>query len=100
MARVNEDATLTVITGIIDIGQGADIILRQVAAEELGIDVAHVHLVNGDTAVAPFDPGSTGLPMKILIPAVALLAIPMASPEKIEGEPSVEIYAYLDADVL
>ncbi len=60
MARVNEDATLTVITGIVDVGQGANVILRQVAAEELGVDLDHVHLVNGDTAVAPFDPGSTG----------------------------------------
>ncbi|MED5578799.1 MAG: xanthine dehydrogenase family protein molybdopterin-binding subunit [Nitrospinota bacterium] len=59
-ARVNEDATLTVITGIVDVGQGADIILRQVAAEELGIPLGHVSLINGDTSVSPYDPGSTG----------------------------------------
>ena len=59
-ARVNEDATLTVITGIVDVGQGADIILRQVAAEELGISLDHVSLINGDTSVSPYDPGSTG----------------------------------------
>ncbi|HBK81104.1 MAG TPA: hypothetical protein DDZ83_15795 [Nitrospinae bacterium] len=59
-ARVNEDATLTVITGIVDVGQGANIILRQVAAEELGIPLEHVSLINGDTSVSPFDPGSTG----------------------------------------
>ncbi|MDP6367839.1 MAG: xanthine dehydrogenase family protein molybdopterin-binding subunit, partial [Nitrospinota bacterium] len=59
-ARVNEDATLTVITGIVDVGQGANIILRQVAAEELGIPLKHVSLINGDTSVSPFDPGSTG----------------------------------------
>ncbi|MBI2132840.1 MAG: xanthine dehydrogenase family protein [Candidatus Tectomicrobia bacterium] len=59
-ARVNQDATLTVITGIVDVGQGANIILRQIAAEELGVPLDHVQLINGDTAIAPFDPGSTG----------------------------------------
>ncbi|OGL61885.1 MAG: hypothetical protein A3J27_08410 [Candidatus Tectomicrobia bacterium RIFCSPLOWO2_12_FULL_69_37] len=59
-ARVNPDATLTVITGIVDVGQGTNVILRQIAAEELGIPFEHVHLVNGDTSIAPFDPGSTG----------------------------------------
>ncbi|MEK6709517.1 MAG: xanthine dehydrogenase family protein molybdopterin-binding subunit [Nitrospinota bacterium] len=59
-ARVNADATLTVITGIVDVGQGANVILRQLAAEELGIPLEHVHLINGDTAISPFDPGSTG----------------------------------------
>lgn len=59
-ARVNQDATLTVITGIVDVGQGANVILRQIAAEELGVPFEHVQLINGDTAIAPFDPGSTG----------------------------------------
>lgn len=57
-ARVNEDATLTVWTGCADVGQGAHIILRQIAAEELGVDVESVHLVTGDTDAAPLDLGS------------------------------------------
>ncbi len=57
-ARVNEDATLTVWTGCADVGQGAHIILRQIAAEELGIPVENVHLISGDTDAAPLDLGS------------------------------------------
>jgi CO/xanthine dehydrogenase Mo-binding subunit len=59
-SRVNEDGTLTVIVGITDVGQGSNVVLRQVAAEELGIPMEHVSLINGDTSVCPFDPGSTG----------------------------------------
>ena len=59
-ARVNEDATLTVITGTTDVGQGANVILRQIAAEELGIAFENVSIINGDTSISPFDSGSTG----------------------------------------
>ena len=59
-ARVYPDATLTVITGCTDVGQGSNVILRQIAAEELGVPFEHVRLVTGDTSVVPFDAGSTG----------------------------------------
>ncbi|OGL58839.1 MAG: hypothetical protein A3J27_01815 [Candidatus Tectomicrobia bacterium RIFCSPLOWO2_12_FULL_69_37] len=57
-ARVNEDATLTIYTGCADVGQGAHVILRQIAAEELGVDLESVHIVTGDTDLAPLDLGS------------------------------------------
>ena len=57
-ARMNEDATVTVITGCADVGQGAHVALRQIAAEEIGVPVENVHLISGDTDVAPLDLGS------------------------------------------
>jgi CO/xanthine dehydrogenase Mo-binding subunit len=57
-ACVNEDATLTIWTGAVDMGQGAHIVLRQIAAEELGVGVGDVLIVSGDSDVAPMDLGS------------------------------------------
>jgi len=41
----NEDGSLNVITGIVELGQGALTGLAQIAADSLGIDVAKVHVV-------------------------------------------------------
>ncbi|MEE9274039.1 MAG: xanthine dehydrogenase family protein molybdopterin-binding subunit [bacterium] len=57
-ARLNEDATLTLWTGCVDMGQGAHGVLRQIAAEELGIRREDVHIVSGDTDATPLDLGS------------------------------------------
>ncbi len=57
-ARVNEDATLTIWTGAVDMGQGAHTVLRQIAAEELGVPYENVQIVSGDSDVVPMDLGS------------------------------------------
>jgi CO/xanthine dehydrogenase Mo-binding subunit len=57
-ARVNEDATLTIWTGAVDMGQGAHTVLRQIAAEELGVDFETVQIVSGDSDITPMDLGS------------------------------------------
>lgn len=56
--KFNEDATATVISGIVDNGQGNENLMVQVAAEELGLSLNEVALVNGDTELCPQDPGS------------------------------------------
>src|SRR5437763_13055628 len=40
-----------------EIGQGSDMMLVSVAAEELGVVPEDVHVVSGDTALAPVDLG-------------------------------------------
>jgi CO/xanthine dehydrogenase Mo-binding subunit len=42
-----------VICGSVDIGQGSDIMMAQVAAEELGVSVERVAVITNDTALAP-----------------------------------------------
>ncbi len=49
---------VTVSCGTAEIGQGSDMMLASVAAEELGILPEDVHVVSGDTALAPVDLGS------------------------------------------
>jgi CO/xanthine dehydrogenase Mo-binding subunit len=56
---VHADGSVTVYTGKVDIGTGLRIVMRQMAAEELGIPVERVSLVEGDTALTP-DQGGTG----------------------------------------
>jgi CO/xanthine dehydrogenase Mo-binding subunit len=50
--RVNEDGRATIISGEGEIGQGAGTVLRQIAAEELGLPFADVDIVGADTDVS------------------------------------------------
>lgn len=56
--KFNEDGGATVISGVVDNGQGNDHMLVQIAAEELGIRPEDVQLVTADTEVTPSDPGA------------------------------------------
>jgi CO/xanthine dehydrogenase Mo-binding subunit len=56
--KLNEDGGVTVITGIVDNGQGNDHMIVQIAAEELGLTPDDVQLITADTEVTPSDPGS------------------------------------------
>ncbi len=56
--KFNEDGGISVITGIVDNGQGNDSMIVQIAAEELGLSVDDVQLITADTEVTPSDPGS------------------------------------------
>ena len=58
VVKVNEDGTASVLTGTVETGQGALTVLAQIAAEELGIDTADVHVVSGDTDATPMDTGA------------------------------------------
>jgi len=53
--RVNEDGTINVIAGFTDNGQGAETVICQMAAEEMGVPVEHVSLITADTGVSPYD---------------------------------------------
>ncbi len=56
---LHKDGSVTVYTGKVDLGTGLRIAVRQMAAEELGLPIARVDLVEGDTALTP-DQGRTG----------------------------------------
>jgi nicotinate dehydrogenase subunit B len=56
---VNADGSVTIYSGKVDLGQGLRIAIPQMAAEELGIGVERIVLVEGDTALTP-NQGSTG----------------------------------------
>ncbi|MFC1863761.1 xanthine dehydrogenase family protein molybdopterin-binding subunit, partial [Thermodesulfobacteriota bacterium] len=56
--KFNEDAGVTLISGVVDNGQGNDHMLVQIVAEELGLDTDDISLISADTEVTPNDPGS------------------------------------------
>lgn len=53
--RLNEDGTITVVTGAQDIGQGSDTVLKQIAAGSLGVPLDAVNYVSSDTDTAPYN---------------------------------------------
>jgi 4-hydroxybenzoyl-CoA reductase subunit alpha len=56
--RFNEDGDATVISGVMDNGQGNDSMIAQIAAEELGISLDRIKVITGDTSVTPSDQGA------------------------------------------
>jgi len=58
IVRVNEDGRATVITGEGEIGQGNLTVLRQIAAEELGLPYEQVDITRPDTDVQPHSLGA------------------------------------------
>ena len=54
------DGRVTVYSGKIEMGQGITTSLAQMAAEELGVDLAAIDMVMGDTASCPWDMGTFG----------------------------------------
>jgi len=51
--RINADGTATVYSGKVELGQGITTALAQVAAEELDLLLARLHMVSADTARSP-----------------------------------------------
>jgi len=56
--KFNEDGEATVMSGVVDNGQGNENMLVQIAAEELGLLPEDIHLVSADTETTSSDPGS------------------------------------------
>src|SRR5205085_5108027 len=56
--RIDRGGGVTVMCGTSEIGQGSDNMLASVAAEALGVLPEDVHVVSGDTSLAPVDLGS------------------------------------------
>jgi 4-hydroxybenzoyl-CoA reductase alpha subunit len=58
IVKLNDDGTVSLITGALDIGQGAETILSQIVAEELGVSMEDIRVVAADTETTPVDVGS------------------------------------------
>jgi len=56
--RVEPDATVVLLTGASEIGQGSDTVQVQLVAEELGVPIERIKLVAADTQLTPIDLGS------------------------------------------
>ncbi|MGB3904775.1 MAG: molybdopterin cofactor-binding domain-containing protein [Anaerolineae bacterium] len=56
--KVDDFGKVTLITGSTDMGQGSDTVLAQIVAEELGVPLENVTVVNTDTDITPWDVGA------------------------------------------
>lgn len=56
--KVNEDGTIHLLCSAVDLGQGSDNAMIQIAAEELGVRAEDVDLIPADTDTTPFDDGA------------------------------------------
>jgi CO/xanthine dehydrogenase Mo-binding subunit len=59
MVRVNADGSVSLLAGSVEIGQGARTVLAQIVAETLGVPLESVVVVPPDTAVTPWDNGTS-----------------------------------------
>ncbi|CAN5682553.1 molybdopterin-dependent oxidoreductase [soil metagenome] len=62
--------TLTLYSGALDIGQGSNTIMSQIAADALGLPVEQIALVTGDTDLTP-DAGKTSASRQTFVSGVA-----------------------------
>jgi len=58
IVKLNDDGTVSLMTGALDVGQGAETILSQIVAEELGVSMEDIRVVAADTETTPVDIGS------------------------------------------
>lgn len=56
--KMDDYGKVDVFTGATDMGQGADTVIAQVVAEELGLKVEDVKVIHTDTDVCPWDVGA------------------------------------------
>jgi CO/xanthine dehydrogenase Mo-binding subunit len=55
IVRLNRDASVTLLCGSTEMGQGSKTVLSQIVAEELGVSMDRVSVVETDTGRVPFD---------------------------------------------
>ena len=55
---LNEDGTVKLSTGAVEIGQGCRTVLAQICAEELGVRLEDIEVTMSDTGATPFDAGA------------------------------------------
>ena len=51
--RVHEDGSVSLMTGVQDVGQGSDTLFAQIVAEELGLGLEDIRVARIDSAVSP-----------------------------------------------
>ncbi|UCB50226.1 MAG: molybdopterin-dependent oxidoreductase, partial [Deltaproteobacteria bacterium] len=60
VVQLGRDGAVNVLSGAADIGQGAETVIGQIVAEELGVALEDVRITAADTGITPLDPGTFG----------------------------------------
>src|SRR5690606_25293007 len=56
--RLDPEGDVTVLVGVGEQGQGTEGIYRQIAADAVGVDIAKVKVITGDTDTTPYGGGT------------------------------------------
>jgi len=57
MLKMDDFGGVTVMTGSSEIGQGSETVIAQIVAEELGLPIKNIRVINNDTELTPWDVG-------------------------------------------
>ncbi len=74
VVRIGPNGQADVFTSVASHGQSLETTIAQVVADELGLDVAQVRVVQGDTAATPFGPGTGGSRSAVVPSSAARIA--------------------------
>jgi CO/xanthine dehydrogenase Mo-binding subunit len=55
VVKLNEDASLSIYAGTVEMGQGSETVLAQIAGKELGLPIQTIQVLGVDTDVVPYD---------------------------------------------
>jgi len=56
--RIDPDGSIVAATGVTEQGQGTEAIMRQIVAEAVGVPIAQVRVITGDTLTTPYGGGT------------------------------------------
>src|SRR5262249_17427864 len=93
--KLDFDGSIVLLTGAAEIGQGSSTVLVQTVAEVLGLDLARVRIVSGDSDVVPKDNGSYSSRVTFMVGNAAIEAaqnlkhlLVAAAARKLEAQPA------------
>ncbi len=95
--RLHSDGSLTVLAGTTEMGQGARTVLAQIASDGLQIPMEKITVVNGDTAIVPFDSVTASSRSTVFMGNAVQLACKNLK-EKL-SEMAVEIFGFSQSDI-
>ncbi len=92
--KLDFDGSIVLLTGAAEIGQGSSTVLVQTVAEVLGLDLARIRIVSGDSDVVPKDNGSYSSRVTFMVGNAAIEAaqnlkrvLVAAAARKLEAQP-------------
>ncbi len=74
IAKLDDFGKVSLLTGASEIGQGSETVLAMIVAEELGVPLGRVEVVNSDTTIKPWDVGVHASRTTFIAGNAALLA--------------------------
>lgn len=85
IVKIERDGSVTLLTGAADIGQGAETVISQIVAEELGVELEDIRITAADTEITPLDPGTFGSGVTLRAGNAARMAARVAKEKLLEA---------------